>query len=124
MVSFFSPYAHDFVRVAAAVPRLNVADPVFNGAETLKLIERAHAERVALMVFPELGLSSYAIDDLLQQDALLDAVEEGLRRLVEASRDLFPAFAVGLPPRPVHDLRRGLTERDAVSMVLGQKLSR
>lgn len=99
MVSFFSPYAHDFVRVAAAVPRVNVADPVFNGAETLKLIERAHAERVALMVFPELGLSSYAIDDLLQQDALLDAVEEGLRRLVEASRDLFPAFAVGLPVR-------------------------
>ncbi|MCO6049094.1 NAD(+) synthase [Mesorhizobium sp. RP14(2022)] len=99
MVSFFSPYAHDFVRVAAAVPRVNVADPAFNGAETLKLIERAHAERVALMVFPELGLSSYAIDDLLQQDALLDAVEEELRRLVEASRDLFPAFAVGLPLR-------------------------
>ena len=41
---------------------------------------RAEAERVALMVFPELGLSAYAIDDLLFQDAVLDAVERADRR--------------------------------------------
>jgi NAD+ synthase (glutamine-hydrolysing) len=51
------------------------------------------------MVFPELGLSAYAIDDLLFQDALLDAVEAEIGRLVEASRDLYPVFAVGAPLR-------------------------
>jgi len=51
------------------------------------------------MLFPELGLSAYAIDDLLLQDALLDAVEAAIDRLVEASRDLRPACIVGAPLR-------------------------
>ncbi len=52
-----------------------------------------------LMLFPELGLSAYAIDDLLLQDALLDAVETAIGRLVEASRDLRPVCIVGAPLR-------------------------
>ena len=55
--------------------------------------------RIALMVFPELGISAYAIDDLLFQDAVLDEVERQLDRLISASRDLFPVFAVGAPLR-------------------------
>ena len=47
------------------------------------------------MIFPELGLSSYAIDDLLLQDALLDEVEESVAKVVEASRSLFPILVVG-----------------------------
>lgn len=96
---FDSPYRHGFVRIAACVPRITLADPRANAEETLALLQRGHAERVALMVFPELGLSAYSIDDLLQQDVLLDAVEAGVDRLVEASRDLCPAFAVGAPLR-------------------------
>ena len=96
-MDFFSPYAHEFVRVAACVPRLAVADPVFNAEETLALLKQGHERSVGLMVFPELGLSAYAIDDLLLQDALLDAVQAGLKTLIEASHDLFPAFAVGAP---------------------------
>ena len=96
-MDFFSPYAHEFVRIAACVPQLAVADPAFNGRETLALLKQGHDQAVGLMVFPELGLSAYAIDDLLFQDALLDAVQAELKALVEASRDLFPAFAVGAP---------------------------
>jgi len=51
------------------------------------------------MLFPELGLSAYAIDDLHLQDALLDAVEAAIDRLVEASRDLRPVSIVGAPLR-------------------------
>jgi NAD+ synthase (glutamine-hydrolysing) len=98
-MDFFSPYAHEFVRIAACVPRLAVADPIFNADETLALLKQGHEKHVGLMVFPELGLSAYAIDDLLLQDALLDAVQAQLRRLVDASRGLFPAFAVGAPLR-------------------------
>ena len=96
---FDSPYAHDLVRVAGCVPRIEPACPAYNADRTLELLSQGHDDRVALMVFPELGLSAYAIDDLHQQDALLEAVEEELARLVEASRELFPCFAVGLPRR-------------------------
>ncbi|MBB4038739.1 NAD+ synthase (glutamine-hydrolyzing) [Microvirga flocculans] len=99
MASFFSPYRHDFARVAACVPRIEVADPVFNLERTLELLRQGHAERIALMVFPELGLSAYAIDDLLHQDALLEAVEESLARLAAESAALFPVAVVGAPLR-------------------------
>ena len=51
------------------------------------------------MVFPELSLSAYAIDDLLFQDAVLDAVEAQIDRLVAASKKLLPVFVVGAPLR-------------------------
>jgi NAD+ synthase (glutamine-hydrolysing) len=97
--SFHCLYTHDFVRVAAAVPRVEVADPVFNLAATVDLAARGDEARAAVMVFPELGLSAYAIDDLLFQDALLDAVEAALGRLVEASNELYPVLVVGVPLR-------------------------
>jgi NAD+ synthase (glutamine-hydrolysing) len=96
---FDSPYRHGFVRLAACVPRITLADPTANVEETLRLLRRGHDQNIALMVFPELGLSAYSVDDLLQQDVLLDAVEAGVDRLVKASRDLYPAFAVGAPLR-------------------------
>lgn len=96
---FLSPYRHGFVRVAACVPQIALADPASNAVETLALVRQGHQRGVAVMVFPELGLCGYSIDDLLMQDALLDAVETAIASLVEASRDLRPAFAVGAPMR-------------------------
>jgi NAD+ synthase (glutamine-hydrolysing) len=55
--------------------------------------------RVDLMLFPELGLSAYAIDDLLLQDALLDGVEDALRKLLDASRRMRQVCIVGAPVR-------------------------
>ena len=99
MSSFFSPYSHEFVRVAACVPHVAVADPRQNAENVLGLLASGHTARIGLMVFPELGLSGYAIDDLLLQDAVLDEVERQIARLVVASRQLFPVFAVGAPLR-------------------------
>ena len=99
MSSFFSPYRHQFVRVGACVPQVAIGEPVRNADHVLALLAAGNAARVALMVFPELCLSAYAIDDLLFQDALLDAVERQVERLVAASRDLFPVFVVGAPLR-------------------------
>ncbi len=92
-------YGHEFARVAAAVPSVEVADPPFNLAATLRLAEQAHAQQAVLVAFPELGLSAYAIDDLLYQDVLLDAVEAAIGRLAGASRELNPALVVGAPLR-------------------------
>jgi NAD+ synthase (glutamine-hydrolysing) len=96
---FHCLYSHEFVRLAAAVPRVEVADPAFNLAETLRLAEQAHEQNAALVAFPELGLSAYAIDDLLFQDTLLDAVEGAIGALVEASKGLYPILVVGAPLR-------------------------
>ena len=96
---FHSLYSHGFLRLGAAVPKVVVADPATNVAETLKLARQAHVRRAALVVFPELGLSAYAIDDLLLQDALLDAVETAIGELAEASKALFPVLIVGAPLR-------------------------
>jgi NAD+ synthase (glutamine-hydrolysing) len=97
--SFHSLYSQDFVRLASCVPRIEVGDPNFNFIETLQFAERGHAVCAALMVFPELGLSSYAIEDLLFQDALLGAVERRIGQLIEASQRLFPVLIVGAPLR-------------------------
>ena len=98
-MSFFSPYRHEFIRVAACVPRIGVGDPAFNIVQTLDLVRRGDAQKIALMIFPELGISAYAIDDLLFQDALLDRVEAAIAEIAAASRELFPVIVVGAPLR-------------------------
>ncbi|NDH61243.1 MAG: NAD(+) synthase [Alphaproteobacteria bacterium] len=99
MSDFFSLYSHEFARIACCVPRTQVANAPYNLAETLRLAKQGDKTGVALMIFPELGLSSYAIDDLLQQDSLLDDVERSIAQLVEASRKLNPVLIVGAPLR-------------------------
>lgn len=83
---FYSLYTHDFVRICSCVPRTRVAGVFDNVAEALRLAEQADALKAAIVIFPELGLSAYAIDDLLFQDALLDAVERAIDQLIDRSR--------------------------------------
>ncbi|MXY93849.1 MAG: NAD(+) synthase [Caldilineaceae bacterium SB0664_bin_27] len=97
--NFNSFYSHGFVRVAVCVPNVRVADPEFNTAHTTGLATRASDAGAAVALFPELGISSYAIDDLLQQEALLEAVQSGIQQIVEASRHLTPVILVGAPLR-------------------------
>src|SRR5271155_4176715 len=99
MSSFFSPYHHQFIRVGACVPHVAVTEPRRNADNVMGLLAAGDQARVALMVFPELCLSAYAIDDLLFQDAVLDEVARQVDRLICASRELFPVFVVGAPLR-------------------------
>jgi len=94
---FHSPYAHGFVRLAVCVPRVRPADPVYNADAMIELFNQADAAAAAVALFPELGVSAYAIDDLLLQQTLLEAVKRQIERLAEASRTLRPVFAVGAP---------------------------
>jgi NAD+ synthase (glutamine-hydrolysing) len=99
MAGFDCMYSHGFLRVASCVPHGRVADPAFAAAAHLDLAAQGHARHVGVMLFPELGLSSYAIDDLLFQDALLDRVEAALAEIAAASRELYPVLVVGAPLR-------------------------
>jgi NAD+ synthase (glutamine-hydrolysing) len=96
---FDSPYAHGFVRVAAAVPHVRLGDPGFNAARTVELARRAAGEQAALVVFPELGIAGYSSEDLFHQSALLDAVEAGIDQILRASRELQPLIIAGAPVR-------------------------
>ena len=96
---FRSIYRHGFARVAACTTRCTLADPAANAAAILDVARACHTRGAALAVFPELGVSGYAISDLLHQSALLDAVEEVVAELVVASADLLPLLLVGAPLR-------------------------
>lgn len=86
-----------FITVAAATPPLKVADCTFNADQTIKLMRGAHERQVALLVFPELGLTAYTCGDLFFQPTLLAGAVNALQKVVEASRDLDPVTVVGLP---------------------------
>ncbi|HEU0166520.1 MAG TPA: NAD(+) synthase [Chloroflexota bacterium] len=98
-IEFESIYSHGFLRVAVCLPEVRVATPRFNTERTIALARRASNQHAALALFPELGLSAYTNEDLFHQDALIDASLEGLREVVEASRELTPLLLVGLPLR-------------------------
>ncbi|WP_458093554.1 NAD(+) synthase [Roseomonas sp. WA12] len=98
-MSFHALYRHGFARLAACTTRIVLADPSANAEAILAAARDCHARGVAVAVFPELGLSGYAIDDLLLQDVLLDAVEDGVAQLVAASAELMPLLLVGAPLR-------------------------
>ena len=95
--AFFNLYNHNFVRAAAAVPRVAVADPEFNAGQTISLMEEAHRRKALLVAFPELGLSGYSCDDLFHQQALLDACRDALAAVLEASARIPVITVVGLP---------------------------
>lgn len=96
---FHSASNHGFVRVAAATPVVHTADPAANADEHIALIRQAAEQGVDLIVFPELSLSGYAIDDLLMQDALLNEVERQLARIALETKDSRVIAVVGAPVR-------------------------
>ena len=94
---FFDMHEHGFVRVATATPCSRPADVAYNTAGVLAEAHKAHDANVDLVVFPELTLSSYAIDDLLLQHALIERVEQEIEVAVTAARAAPPAsFAASL----------------------------
>jgi NAD+ synthase (glutamine-hydrolysing) len=98
-MSFRSLYRHGFARVAACTTHTALADPATNALTILRMAQDCDRQAVAVAVFPELGLSGYAISDLLQQTTLLDAVETAIDTIITASSELMPLLLVGAPLR-------------------------
>ncbi len=96
---FAAIHSHGLARVAAATPLVVTAQPARNAEATVALARQGDTGGVDVVVFPELGLSSYALDDLHLQDALLGAVEQAVDTVCRASRELAPLLLVGAPLR-------------------------
>ena len=98
-MDFRNVYAQGFARVAACTLPVAIADPMANAERIIEQVRACHDDGVAVALFPELSLSGYAIDDLLLQDVLLDAVDAALEALTRASRELLPVMVLGAPIR-------------------------
>ena len=92
---FYAIHSHGLIRVAAATPRASVGDTGANAEATIVLAREADAKGVDLVVFPELNLTSYAIDDLHLQTAQQRATLAAIATVVEASATLRPVLLVG-----------------------------
>ncbi len=98
-MDFSSAYDQGFARVAACTITTAIADPMSNAASVLDEVRACVDEGVAVAVFPELCLTGYAIDDLLLQEPVLDAVEAAIEELREGTRGLQVMIVVGAPLR-------------------------
>ena len=101
-MNFRSLYRHGFLRVAAATLHTAIGDPPANARAVLVAARACAEEGVGLVVYPELALTGYSIEDILLQDTLLDEAEAALGEVVAASADLLPVLVVGLPIRHRH----------------------
>jgi len=92
---FHSIHAHGMVRVGACTPNASVGDVAANTASHIALAKQGDAAGADLLLFPELSITGYAIDDLHLQDAMQRASALGLAELIEASAKLKPVLIVG-----------------------------
>ena len=114
---FFDFHSHGFVRLATATPRVRTADVDYNAEAIIEQARAADERGVDLLLYPEMCLSSYAIDDLHMQTALLDRVEEQIAMIADEARDLSPVLVIGAPLR-----RNGRIYNCAVVLARGRIL--
>lgn len=88
---------YGFVKVAAGVPLVKVADPAYNAIQLEQLILQAASQGVRVVVFPELCLTGYSCADLFQKPLLVSAAERVLGALLRRTESTDILFIVGLP---------------------------
>lgn len=86
-----------FIKVAAATPKIRVADCEFNADSIIALMDKAREAEVNILVFPELCVTGYTCHDLFYQQTLLDGAVKALTRIVSASEGSDMLVAVGCP---------------------------
>lgn len=86
-----------FIKVAAATPKIKVADPVYNTDEIIKIIKETSKNEASVLVFSELTISGYTCGDLFLQQPLLTECKNQLLRVVEATKDEDMVVIVGCP---------------------------
>lgn len=90
---------YGFVKVAAAVPTIKVADCGHNAMQIESLILQAAGKGAEVICFPELSLTSYSCADLFLQSQLLESCENSLFHLLDVTRSLDIIAIIGMPVR-------------------------
>ena len=88
---------YGFIKVAAAVPTVQVADCQYNLRQMESLIAQAEGQGVEIIVFPELSMTGYTCQDLFRQELLLQASEAAIFQLLDFTRKLHVICIIGIP---------------------------
>ena len=88
---------YGYVRVGALVPELKVGNVNFNVEEIIKNIKLMDQEGVSIAATPELSITGYTCADLFFQDVLLKDTIDGLKRILEETKDLNIISIIGMP---------------------------
>lgn len=88
---------HGFIKVAAATPKIKVADTVYNTSAIRDCITEAYDKGAKIIVLPELCMTGYTCDDLFSQSLLLEGALSGLIVLKKATEHMEALIFVGLP---------------------------
>ena len=88
---------YGFVKVAAAVPHVQVADCFYNIQQMEGLMRQASDKGVQIIAFPEMSVTAYTCLDLFVQQTLLKNAEQALLKLVSDTADLNILTIAGAP---------------------------
>lgn len=88
---------HGFVRVAAAIPSVRVADCTYNTERIVSMMKDADNKGASIIVFPELSITGYTCGDLFQQSLLIDKANASLGILLEQTAGLDITAIIGIP---------------------------
>ena len=88
---------YGFIKVAAAVPNVRVADCFYNIQEIEKMAREADEKGVQIIAFPELAVTAYTCMDLFSHEILLREAERALLELVSRTAGLNLMIIVGCP---------------------------
>lgn len=117
---------HGFVRVAAACPTLRIGDPLYNKVEICSLIDKAAADGVQMLVFPELALTGATCGDLFFSEKLLTATQTALRDITAHTVGKPMLVFLGLPHTDdglLYDACALLYDGEVVDLVYRQHFS-
>ena len=88
---------YGYVKVGASTLELKVSDTIYNVQMIKKQIDEAVNKNIQIISFPELSITGYTCGDLFNQDILIDKAYEGLKDLVDYSKDKMIVIIVGSP---------------------------
>ena len=89
--------SYGYIKVAAVVPEVKVADCGFNTERIIEMMQQAAERGVRIAVFPELSITAYSCGDLFTKQLLIAKADESLARIAEAAMELPIVAIVGLP---------------------------
>lgn len=88
---------YGFIKVAAAIPQVKVADCTFNASQIIDMVKDAASKQVQLIAFPELCITGYTCGDLFQQQLLIEEAEKALQHIINETSELNITSIVGIP---------------------------
>lgn len=88
---------YGFIKVAAATPKIKVADVDYNTELICNQIDEVAKNGAKVLVFPELCLTGYTCSDLFWQSLMLEKVKEKTIEIARYSKDYDMLIMIGIP---------------------------